>query len=232
MFFPYFDITYLLLILPAFILGSLATILLSYWTNKYSKEVITNNLTGMDIISKVSQKYNLNVSINSVGNMLSSSYDPTQNTLNISNDIMHSSTISGTGILAHELGHVLQDQKGSILSNIRRTIVPVVNIGTNLGYFLLIIGLVLQFSTLSWIGLILFSLTTVFILITLPLEIDASVKANKILRENQICYPQEMPKINKILIAAAFTYVAALFQSLGQLAYFFLQVKGVSKRSD
>jgi len=91
-------------------------------------------------------------------------------------------------------------------------------------------GMILELSTLSWIGLILFSLTTIFILITLPLEIDASVKANKILKETQICFPKEMSKINNVLIAAALTYVAALFQSLGQLLFFFLQVRGVSKK--
>jgi hypothetical protein len=218
--------------LPAFLLGIVANSLLNYWTKKFSLEVIAKNISGVEIIHLISQKYNLSVDINPVNNMLSSSYDPTRKSLNISNDITHASSISGTGILAHELGHVMQHQKGSMFANFRTAIVPIINIGTNLGYFLIIIGLILQFSTLSWVGLGLFGLTTVFILITLPLEIDASIKANKILRENQICFPSEMPKINKILTAAAFTYVAALFQSLGQLIYFFLQVKGVSRKSD
>lgn len=232
MFFPFFDPLYLLLVLPAFAIGTIATILLNYWTKKYSKERIINDYIGTEIINKISQKYDLRLSLASVEQMLSSSYDPHLKVLNISNDIAHGSSVSGTGILAHELAHAIQHQKGSVLSNIRNSIVPVVNIGTNIGYFLLIGGLVLNLSGLSWIGLILFSLTTVFVLITLPLEIDASMKANKILREMQICFPNEMSKINKVLFAAAMTYVAALFQSLGQLLYFFLQVKGISSRKD
>jgi Zn-dependent membrane protease YugP len=232
MFLPFFDPTYLLFVLPAFLLGTVASLLLNHWTKKYSQENIINNFIGVEIIDKISQKYNLRLSIADSGQMLSSSYDPRLKIINISNDIAHGSTISGTGILAHELGHAIQHQNGNFLAGIRTAIVPVVNIGTNIGYFLLIAGLVLSFSTLSWIGLFLFSLTTVFVLITLPLEIDASIKANKILRGMQLCYPNEMPKINKILFAAALTYVAALFQSLGQLLYFFLQVKGVSSRKD
>lgn len=232
MFLPFFNPTYLLLVLPAFILGTVASILLNYWTKKYSKENIINNFIGVEIIDKISQKYNLRLSVADAGQMLSSSYDPRYKVLNISSDIAHGSTISGTGILAHELGHAIQHQNGNILAGLRTAIVPIVNIGTNIGYFLLIAGLILSFSTLSWIGLFLFSLTTIFVLITLPIEIDASIKANRILRDMQLCYPKEMPKINKILFAAALTYVAALFQSLGQLLFFFLQVRGVSSRKD
>jgi len=232
MFLPFFDPVYLILMIPAFLLGTVATLLLNYWTKKFSKEIISNNLTGSEIINKISQKYDLRMGIDPVNNMLSSSYDSTRKTLNISSDILHQSTVAGTGILAHELGHAIQDQRGNFLSNIRILIVPAVNIGTNIGYFLIFIGLILQISALSWIGLFLFAFTTIFILITLPLEIDASIKANRILRENQICYTEEMPKINKILTAASLTYVAALFQSIGQLVYFFLQVKGVSRKND
>jgi Zn-dependent membrane protease YugP len=232
MFLPIFNPTYLLLALPAFILGTFATILLNYWTKKYSKEKIINDYIGIELIQKVSVHYGLTLSLSSVDQMLASSYDPQKKMLNISNDIAHGASIAGTGILAHELGHAIQDQKGSIFSSLRTAIVPVVNIGTNIGYFLLIAGLILNFSTLSWVGLILFSLTTIFVLITLPLEIDASIKANKLLTEMKLCFPNEMPKINKILFAAALTYVAALFQSLGQLLFFFLQVKGVSSNKD
>jgi hypothetical protein len=232
MFIPFFDPTYLLFVLPAFILGSIATIFLNHWTKKYSNEKIINNYIGTEVIHKVSQKYKLKLSISIVDQMLASSYDPSTKTLNISNDIAHSSTISGTGILAHELGHAIQHQNGHSLARLRSAIFPVVNIGTNIGYLLLIAGLVLSFGALSWIGLILFSLTTIYVLITLPIEIDASYKANKLLSEMQICYPKEIPKIDKVLFAAALTYVAGLFQSLGQLLYFFFQIKGFTSRED
>lgn len=230
MIFPVFNPLYLLFVLPAFILGTIATILLKHWTNKYSEENIINNIIGLDVVSKIATKYDIKISIENAPEMLSSSYDPRTKVVNISKDIAYGSTVSGTAILAHELGHAIQDQRGELFSSLRTAIVPVVNIGSNLGYILLILGLILELSTLSWLGLILFSLTTIFILITLPLEIDASMKANKILKETQICFPKEMSKINNVLIAAALTYVAALFQSLGQLLFFFLQVRGVSKK--
>jgi len=232
MFIPFFDPAYLLFVLPAFVLGSIATILLNHWTKKYSDEKIINNYIGTEVIHKVSQKFNLKLNISIVDRMLASSYDPSTKTLNISNDIAHSSTIAGTGILAHELGHAIQHQNGHSLARIRSAIYPVVNIGTNIGYLLLIAGIILNFGALAWAGLVLFSLTTIYILITLPIEIDASYRANKLLTELKICYPKELPKIDKVLFAAALTYVAGLFQSLGQLLYFFFQIKGSASRED
>jgi hypothetical protein len=111
-------------------------------------------------------------------------------------------------------------------------IVPIVNIGTNIGYFLLIIGLILQFSELAWLGVILFALATFFAFITVPLELDASRRALNLLQRSQLIYPEETGGIKLVLGAAALTYVAALFQSLGQLLYFLLRVQGISRRSD
>jgi Zn-dependent membrane protease YugP len=108
---------------------------------------------------------------------------------------------------------------------LRGIILPAVNIGTNLGYFLIVIGFVISFLQLSEIGLVLFSLSTVFTLITLPIEIDASAKALNLLKKEQILFDDEMSGAKKVLAAAALTYVAALFQSIGQIMYFFFRIR-------
>ncbi len=232
MFIPAFDPLYLLFMIPPFLLGLVATLLLNLWTKQYLTVDTKIGLTGLEIISKISNKENYNLKVNLIPEVLGESWDPINHTLNISQVNAHGRSITGSAIIAHELGHVDQQAKGSLLFKIRTAIVPMVNFGSNLGYFLLIIGLVLQLSELAWVGLAFFALTTVFTLITLPIELDASNRALNLLTRNQIVFTNELGGVKKVLTAAALTYVAALFQSLGQLMYFIFRIQGLSRRSD
>jgi len=230
MFIPFFNPLYLLFVLPAFILGLLATLLLRYWTSKYLKIGNINNLNGLQIAEKIARNDNLDFRVEVIEQTLGENYNPQNRTLSISREIGYHASIASAGIVAHELGHIQQHKAGSLLLKLRGALIPAVNIGSNLGYFLLVLGLILQFTTLAWLGIILFSLATVFSLLTLPIEIDASRRALKLLSRNQILYAKEMSGVKLVLSAAALTYVAALFQSLGQLLYFIFQVQGIGRR--
>jgi hypothetical protein len=232
MFIPAFDPLYLLFALPALLLGLFASIALQLITSKYQSELNRQGLSGLDIAERVAKENGFKFRINIINQLLGESYDPTSATLSLSTQTAHDKTITAAAITAHELGHVEQHHKSSMLFQFRTMIVPVVNIGTNIGYFLLIIGLILQFSELAWLGVILFALATFFAFITVPLELDASRRALNLLQRSQLIYPEETGGIKLVLGAAALTYVAALFQSLGQLLYFLLRVQGISRRSD
>ncbi len=229
MFFPTFDPIYLLFALPALILGLGATLFLNYSVKKYNQIETKRKLTGIEVAEQIGRSENIKFQINLLPDLLSESYDPSSHTLNLSIDSAHGRTITSTAITAHELGHIVQHQKNNFLFRIRTGIVPLVNFGTNFGYILLIIGFVLEFSSLAWLGVIFFSLATVFALVTVPLEFDASDRAIKILERNQLIFPSEKPAIKSVLVAASLTYVAGLFQSLGQLLYFVFRIQGLSR---
>jgi hypothetical protein len=194
--------------------------------------MLKQGLTGLEIAHRIASDNTLKFRIELIPQLLGESYNPVTRTLALSQQSAYSKSITAAAITAHELGHVEQHQNAMLLFQFRTMIVPVVNIGTNIGYFLLILGLILSFSELAWLGVILFALATLFAFITVPLELDASRRALNLLTKSQIIYPQEKGGIRLVLFAAAMTYIAALFQSLGQLLYFLLRVQGISRRSD
>lgn len=226
---PAYDTVYFLYSIPALILSIISTILLSYWQKKYQQVDIKKRITGMEVINKIVENENLKLHINIIPTILNESWDGDSKTLNISQTAAYGRTVTGTAIIAHELGHALQDRNNDFLYRIRRSIVPVVNFGSNLGYVLMIIGFALSLTDVAWIGLIFFASTTLFVLITLPIEIDASRKALKMLTKHNIIYDYEKANVSKVLTGAALTYVAALFQSLGELAYFLFKIKAIDR---
>jgi hypothetical protein len=221
----YFDPIYILFIAPGLIMGLIASVLLKIWNNEYSKKQNVNHISGTDLVSRICQKNNINLQLQLTNETLGDNFNPSEMTLTLSKDVAYGTTIGAVAVAAHELGHVIQHKNKSPLIILRGIILPAVNIGTNLGYFLIVIGFVISFLKLSEIGLVLFSISTVFTLITLPIEIDASAKALNILKKEQILFDDEMGGAKKVLTAAALTYVAALFQSIGQILYFFFRIK-------
>lgn len=226
----YFDPLYLLYALPAFVIGLVAQILLTVWTRKYQKVQPMNNFTGVQVVEKIANNQNFNISLALTKQNLGDNYNPITHTLTLSEKIATTSSITSVGIAAHELGHVAQHQNGSILMSIRTTLVPTLNISTQIGYIMLIIGVILGITNLAWLGIILFSGTTLFSFLTLPIEIDASRRALNLLIKENILTPQELPGVKKVLSAAALTYIAATVQSIGTLLYFILRVKGIRSR--
>lgn len=225
----FFDPLYLVFSLPALIVGGIASLLMNYWTGKYFKQENVNHLTGVDVVEKLARSQNLQLKLDVNPGRLSDHYDPRDNTLSLSADVARKTSITSVSIAAHEVGHAIQHQTGNFLIQVRSLLVPAVNIGTNVGYFLLIIGIIIGFVEMAWLGIILFSTALVFSLLTLPVEIDASRRALALLEEEQLLYHDEMSGAKKVLTAAALTYVAATLQSLGSLAYFFFRIQGINR---
>jgi Zn-dependent membrane protease YugP len=134
-------------------------------------------------------------------------------------------------ITAHELGHAMQDQEGYFLLRLRGAMVPAVNIGSYLGWILIIIGFLLELTGLAWLGVIVFSGGALFALATLPVELDASARArNLLVQSGLIVGEEEMKGVNNVLNAAALTYVAALIAAILQLLYWVTLVLGMGGR--
>lgn len=225
----YIDPSYLLYMLPAFLIGLIAQLLLKLWTNQYMKKTPVSGLNGVQVVEKIANSKNFNISFSVSQRHLSDHYDPRNKNLALSKDIASVASITSVGIAAHELGHVEQDFSNSPLMKIRGLLVPAVGIGTNIGYGLLIMGIILGLANLAWLGIILFSASVVFSLITLPIELDASRRALRLLKDEQILLPNELGGAKKVLSAAALTYVAATVQSIATLLYFVGRTQGMNR---
>jgi Zn-dependent membrane protease YugP len=141
--------------------------------------------------------------------------------------------VAAVAISAHELGHALQDAEEYFPMRIRSMLVPAVNIGSNLGWILIMIGLVLQQINIAWIGVAVFSAGALFALATLPVEFNASARAKELLSATGIVQTEEERRgVNQVLNAAALTYVAGLVTAVMQLLYYVLLVGGMGRRRD
>jgi Zn-dependent membrane protease YugP len=160
-------------------------------------------------------------------------YDPTQKALFLSPAVYASASVAALGVAAHEAGHAIQDAQGYAPMRWRATIVPAANIGSNLGIWLVILGLILQLTQLAWVGIGAFALGTVFALLTLPVELNASSRAMQLLTNLGLVDRTEYGQAKAVLRAAAFTYVAALATSVLNLLYWLSLVSGMggSRRS-
>lgn len=226
----FFDPLYLLLALPALVISLAASALLNYWNSKYSNIANARGVTGKEASRLIADRHRFAISYAETGAKLGDNYNPGADILTLSREVANVPSIAAVAIAAHEMGHVQQDFGKSFLLSARSVLVPMVNIGSNLGYFLVIAGLLLSVSDLAWVGLALFSLSAVFTILTLPIEIDASRRAMNFIRELNLLSPSETAGARNVLIGAALTYVAAVAASLGNLLYFFLQVRGISSR--
>lgn len=226
----YFDPLYLIISFPILLLGIFASIFLRIIYGINSRKVNNMNVNGIETVSRIAQHYNYSVELGQTFDNLGDNYNPLSRLVTLSNDVAHRPTIASVGIAAHEMGHVAQHNSSFFLITIRTSIAPVVNIGSNLGYVLFFIGLMFSIANLAWLGILLFSLTTVFALITLPIEIDASRRAIKMIKELHLVDDANIGSVRMVLFAAAFTYVAALVQSSGNLLYFILRAQGIGKR--
>lgn len=211
--------------------GFLLSLAASGWVkarvNKYSEVSLSSGMSGAEIARKILEAKGIrNVSIEQTEGRLSDHYDPSSKTLRLSEDIYHGRSVSSAGIAAHEVGHALQEQAGYLPMAIRQKMVPVANIGTNLGIWITIAGLFTGFTGLAQIGVVLFGGFVAFTLVTLPVEFDASFRARDTLKEYGLVQAQELEGVKKVLVAAAATYVAAAVTAIMQLLYWVLQVWG------
>ena len=221
-----FDPVYLIFIIPGLIVGLLAQFFLWYAYGRFSRVSASSGVTGFDAAKIINEGEGFGVEFITTPGKLNDHYNPVSHVVNISSDNATNSSVASIAVVAHEFGHVQQKINASSLFSIRSALVPAVNLGSNLGYILIVIGIVLSFFELSVVGLALFSLTTIFSLVTLPIEIDASRRGLNLLKKYNLVAVDQMGGARAVLSAAAMTYVAALISSLGQLLYFFMRVQG------
>jgi Zn-dependent membrane protease YugP len=227
----FFNPTWLLFALPGLLLGLWAQSRVRGAFNKYSKVGNARNLTGAQVARLLLDEQGLShVSIEETQGRLSDHYDPRSKVLRLSPEVYRSNSIAAAGIAAHELGHALQDSKGYAPLKLRSAIVPATQFGSMLAPWLFIAGLLLNITALAWVGVILFGIAVIFTLVTLPVERDASKRAKTMLTSSGILIGDEIQGANKVLDAAALTYVAAAVSSVGQFLYYIMLLGGGGRR--
>jgi Zn-dependent membrane protease YugP len=230
----FFDPMYLCFMIPALALMGFASWYVRHSYNKWSKIRATSGLTGHQAAQRLISTGNLyGVQVQGTAGQLSDHYDPRNKTLFLSQGVAHSPSVAAVAISAHELGHALQDAEDYFPMRIRSMLVPAVSIGSNLGWILIMIGLVLQQINIAWLGVIAFSAGALFALATLPVEFNASARAKELLYATGIIQTEEEQRgVNQVLNAAALTYVAGLITAVLQLLYYVFLIGGLGRRRD
>jgi Zn-dependent membrane protease YugP len=217
---------------PALLLALYAQWRVKSAYNKWGQVQNSLGLPGAKAAEKLLSETGLyGVSIQGIRGQLTDNYDPRSKTLNLSESTATKQSVAALAVVAHEIGHAQQDATNYALLKMRGGLVPAVNFGSQLGPILFIIGYFLRFQPVMWIGVAFFSMAFVFALITLPVEINASSRALKMLTTNGLLVgDDEMRGARAVLSAAALTYVAALLQALGQLLYYVLLASSGRRR--
>ena len=232
----HFDWTYLILVLPAMIFAMIASAGVNSTFAKYSKQYSSRGVTGAQAARLVLDQNGLqHISIEMISGKLTDHFDPTANVIRLSSEVYNGTSTASIGVACHEVGHAIQHATGYTPIKIRSAIVPITNIGSKLAVPLIILGIVCSalsefFVWMAYIGLIAFSLTVVFQLVTLPTEFNASSRALATIKANNILTPEELKGSKKVLSAAAMTYVAALAVAVGQLLRLIILVSGGRSR--
>jgi Zn-dependent membrane protease YugP len=228
----FFDPTYLIFMLPAFILMMVVQGYVRSAYDKWSKVPARSHFTGAQAAERLIQRGSLNgVRVEPIQGQLSDNYDPRDKVLHLSQGVYNSNSVAALAIAAHELGHAMQDQDSYLPLRFRAALVPAVNIGSTLGWILILIGIFMNFAQLAWLGVGVFSLGALFALATLPVELNASARAKRLLADTGLIMGEdEASGVNKVLNAAALTYVAALVTAVLQLLYFVSLVGGMGGR--
>lgn len=232
----HFDWTYLILVLPAMIFAMIASASVNSTFAKYSKQFSSRGVTGAQAARLVLDQNGLqNIPIEQISGKLTDHYDPRANVIRLSSEVYNGTSTASIGVACHEVGHAIQHATGYTPIKIRSAIVPITNIGSKLAVPLIIVGIACSslsdfFVWLAYIGIIAFSLTVVFQLVTLPTEFNASSRALETIRANNILTNEELKGSRKVLSAAAMTYVAALAVAVGQLLRLLIIVSGGRSR--
>jgi Zn-dependent membrane protease YugP len=226
------DPTYLLYMAPAFLLMLIVQWYVSSAYNKWSRVPSRSRYSGAEAAQRLIQIGGLyDVQVESIHGRLTDHYDPRTKVLSLSEGVYRGNSVASLAVAAHELGHALQDQEGYFPLRLRAAMVPAVNIGSYLGWILIFIGLLLNFTSLAWVGVMVFSGGAAFALATIPVELDASARARRLLSESGlIAGEDEMQGVSHVLNAAALTYVAALVAAVLQLLYWVSLVLGMGGR--
>lgn len=215
----YYNLDYLIYILPGFLLALYAQSKIRANFDKYSRITNREGLTGRSVAEAILKNHGIyDVTIDRVRGSLTDHYDPSHKVLRLSDPVYDSTSIAALGIAAHECGHAIQHHESYAPLSMRNAIVPAANLGSNLSFVFIFIGL-FAFQPLLKLGIALFAITVLFQLLTLPVEYNASHRAKVILADG-ILSGDEMVGVERILSAAALTYVASLLTAIGTLLRF------------
>jgi Zn-dependent membrane protease YugP len=224
---------YFLFALPALLFGFYAQFKVRQAYAKYLRLSNRSQVTGRDAARRLLDANGLDqVEVQETRGTLTDHYDPRTKALYLSKNVAEVPSVASLGIVAHEVGHATQDAQGYVPLKVRSAIVPMVTVGSWVGPVLFLVGMLLQSATLPIIGLALFSLTLVFALVTLPVELDASRRAVAMLQQNRLVANfDEEQGVRQVLSAAALTYVAAAAQALSTILYYLFLLTGGRRRS-
>ena len=217
---PYFyvDRYYWILIIPTMLFAFWAQSRVSSTFNKYSRVMSRGGYTAAEICRRILDSNGLyHVRIEHISGNLTDHFDPSTNVVRLSDTVYGSRSVASIGVAAHEVGHAIQYAVGYVPIRVRAAIIPITNFGSKLSMPLILLGFLFQWQPIVNLGIILFCLMTLFQLVTLPVELNASRRALKTLEGDSILYGEEVSQAKSVLTAAALTYVAALLTSAAQL---------------
>lgn len=228
----FFDIRYMIFMLPAFLLMMAVQWYVNSAYNTWSRVAARSRLSGAQAAQRLIERGGLSdVRVEGIQGNLTDNYDPRTKVLRLSQGVYSNGSVAALAIAAHELGHAMQDQQDYLPLRFRAALVPAVNIGSYLGWIFIFIGLLLRSPQLAWVGVIVFSGGALFALATLPVELNASARAKRLLVETGLIVGEDEERgVNTVLNAAALTYVAALVTAVLQLLYFVTLVMGMGGR--
>lgn len=223
----FYSPVFLCFMIPALILGFIAQAVVKSKFKKYSKVRTMRGMTGAQVAREILDSNGLyHVTVQETQGFLSDHYDPRHQTLRLSSEVAQAPSVASAGIAAHEAGHAIQHAQGYMPLQIRSLMVPAVQFGSWLGPLVIISGIFLEIflqasglgTAIAWFGVGLYALVAIFSIITLPVELDASARAKKLLYQYNIVDRQELAGVSSVLNAAAWTYVVAAIAALLELA--------------
>ena len=226
------DMYYIVLVVPCIILAFWAQASVKSTFSRYERVLSRRGLTGAQAAEAVLRQNGVTgVRVEWVAGKLTDHFDPRTNTIRLSNAVYSSTSVASIGVAAHEAGHAVQYAVGYIPIRLRAAIIPATQLGSMAAFPLILLGLFMNSGWLIDVGILAFALSTVFQLVTLPVEINASRRALAAIEQGGLLAPDEYPMAKKTLTAAAMTYVAALAVSLAQLLRLLL-IFGGRNRND
>jgi hypothetical protein len=234
----FYDPLFMCFLIPSIILGFIAQAAVKSRFNKYAQIRTLRGLTGAQVARQILDSNGLyNVTVEETHGFLSDHYDPGSRTLRLSPDVARATSVAAVGVAAHEAGHALQHAKGYFPLQIRSAMVPAVQFGSSLAPWIIMAGILLmvasQYSSfgtmIAWLGVAGYALVAFFSVVTLPVELDASARAKKLLYEANIVDRRELEGVNSVLNAAAWTYVVAALAAMMQLAYWVTRILGAQR---
>ncbi len=227
----FFSPMYFVFVVPALLLALYAQARVKGAYAKWGKVANERHLTGLDAAKIMMPPEGLSdISIEGIPGQLTDHYDPRTKTLRLSQGVARQPSVAALAVVAHEIGHALQDRTNYAPLKLRGAIVPAVQLSAWVAPILFMIGLFFQLASLAWVGVVFFALGAIFSLVTLPVEFDASRRGLRLLQTYQLTDGRELQGARDVLNAAALTYVAALAQTLATLLYYVFLLSGSGRR--